>query len=64
LPPEGLSLVVAGALLSITLNPLAFRVVERCAPVDRPDPAPHATPAAELVPGGSQLTQAAGPGKL
>jgi CPA2 family monovalent cation:H+ antiporter-2 len=26
LPPEGLSLVVAGALLSITLNPLAFRV--------------------------------------
>jgi CPA2 family monovalent cation:H+ antiporter-2 len=26
LPPEGLSLIVAGALLSITLNPLAFRV--------------------------------------
>jgi CPA2 family monovalent cation:H+ antiporter-2 len=32
LPPEGQSLVVAGALLSITLNPLAFGVV---GPLDR-----------------------------
>ena len=29
LPPEGQSLVVAGALLTITLNPLAFAVVDR-----------------------------------
>jgi CPA2 family monovalent cation:H+ antiporter-2 len=29
LPPEGLSLILAGALLSITLNPLVFRLAER-----------------------------------
>ena len=28
LPPEGPSLIVAGALLSITLNPLVFHAVE------------------------------------
>ncbi len=29
LPPEGLSLIVAGALISITLNPLAFAAADR-----------------------------------
>ena len=29
LPQEGLSLILAGALLSITLNPLAFSLAER-----------------------------------
>lgn len=32
LPAEGLSLVLAGALLSITLNPLAFACVDRLSP--------------------------------
>ncbi len=32
LPPEGFQLIVAGALLSITLNPIAFSLVE---PLDR-----------------------------
>ena len=32
LPPEGLSLVLAGALLSITLNPLVFRLAEGFGP--------------------------------
>ncbi len=32
LPPEAQSLIVAGALLSITLNPLVFRTIE---PIDR-----------------------------
>lgn len=38
LPPEGQSLVVAGALLSITLNPLAFYAIERWLPSERPNP--------------------------
>ena len=36
LPPEGESLVVAGALLSITLNPLVFRLVSRWIPAPAP----------------------------
>ncbi len=32
LPAEGQSLIVAGALLSIGLNPLVFRAVERFHP--------------------------------
>lgn len=32
LPPEGHSLILAGALLSITLNPLLFHAVSRCRP--------------------------------
>ena len=31
LPPEGRDLVLAGALISITLNPLAFAAVDRLA---------------------------------
>ena len=30
LPPEAQSLIVAGALLSITLNPLVFFIVSKC----------------------------------
>jgi CPA2 family monovalent cation:H+ antiporter-2 len=44
LPPEGQSLVVAGALLSITLNPLAFHLADRWAgraPAGRPDREPE-----------------------
>jgi len=32
LPPEGYNLILAGALLSITLNPLVFRLVSRVQP--------------------------------
>ena len=32
LPADGVSLVLAGALLSITLNPLLFALVDRCSP--------------------------------
>jgi hypothetical protein len=64
LPPEGQSLVVAGALLSITLNPLAFYAVGRWTPADRPNQALHLTPAATQVSGSSQLTAAASAGKL
>ena len=47
LPPEGASLILAGALLSITLNPLMFRIAGRLAPavpadeIDRVDELPH-----------------------
>ncbi len=47
LPPEGASLILAGALLSITLNPLMFRIAGRLAPTipagesDRADELPH-----------------------
>ena len=64
LPPEGQSLVVAGALLSITLNPLAFYAVGRWAPADRPNQALHLAPAATQVSGSLQLTGAASAGKL
>jgi CPA2 family monovalent cation:H+ antiporter-2 len=33
LPAEGRDLVLAGALLSITLNPLVFRIVAKLQPV-------------------------------
>ena len=46
LPPEGKSLVVAGALLSITLNPLVFYAFGRWAPADRPNQESHLTQAA------------------
>ena len=46
LPPEAQSLIVAGALLSITLNPLAFYAVGRWAPADRPNQESHLTQAA------------------
>ncbi|HEY9346459.1 MAG TPA: cation:proton antiporter [Inquilinus sp.] len=36
LPPEGRDLVLAGALISITLNPLAFAAVDRLATLMRP----------------------------
>ena len=39
LPREGLSLIVAGALISITLNPLAFSLAERLARQVRARPA-------------------------
>jgi len=39
LPREGLSLIVAGALISITLNPLAFALAERLARQVRARPA-------------------------
>lgn len=48
LPPEGQSLVVAGALLSITLNPLAFYLADRWAgraPVGSPGREPEAASA-------------------
>jgi CPA2 family monovalent cation:H+ antiporter-2 len=38
LPPEGQSLIVAGALLSISLNPLAFAVADRVARWTRAHP--------------------------
>jgi monovalent cation:H+ antiporter-2, CPA2 family len=43
LPPEGQDLILAGAILSITLNPLAFRAVEALQGVRR---TPVAAPAA------------------
>jgi monovalent cation:H+ antiporter-2, CPA2 family len=43
LPPEGQDLILAGAILSITLNPLAFRAVEALQGVRR---MPVAAPAA------------------
>ena len=64
LPPEGQSLVVAGALLSITLNPLAFYAVGRWAPAGRPNQALPLTPAATQVSGSSQPTDAASAGQL
>lgn len=39
MPPEGQSLIVAGALLSITLNPLAFYLADRWAPGEEGEPA-------------------------
>ena len=39
LPPEGLSLILAASLLSITLNPLAFAAVDRLATYVRVRPA-------------------------
>jgi monovalent cation:H+ antiporter-2, CPA2 family len=44
LPAEGHDLILAGALLSITLNPLAFRAVEALQGIRRP---PVAAPAAD-----------------
>ena len=38
LPPAGRDLILAGALLSITLNPLAFAVAERLAAAGRATP--------------------------
>jgi CPA2 family monovalent cation:H+ antiporter-2 len=40
LPPEGRDLVLAGAILSILLNPLAFHLAERRQPAPAPAPAP------------------------
>ena len=39
-PDEAVALVVAGAILSIIANPLAFRLIDRMAPQPAPDPAP------------------------
>jgi CPA2 family monovalent cation:H+ antiporter-2 len=48
LPPEGQSLIVAGALLSIALNPLEFRGVEKWSLLKRTDDTPGpAEPAPE-----------------
>jgi CPA2 family monovalent cation:H+ antiporter-2 len=41
LPPEGQNYIVAGALLSIVLNPLAFGVVGRLAGARPASPQPH-----------------------
>jgi CPA2 family monovalent cation:H+ antiporter-2 len=50
LPPEGQSLIVAGALLSIALNPLEFRGVSKWSLRKRPGEAPGpADPAAKKV---------------
>ncbi|HKY92425.1 MAG TPA: cation:proton antiporter, partial [Nevskiaceae bacterium] len=49
LPDEGRDLILAGAILSITLNPLAFRLAARRAPaalaLPEPDPPPYAAAA-------------------
>jgi CPA2 family monovalent cation:H+ antiporter-2 len=37
-PAEARDLVVAGALVSIILNPLLFRLIDRLTPVEAPDP--------------------------
>ncbi|MBN9521664.1 cation:proton antiporter [bacterium] len=47
MPPEGQSLVVAGAILSITLNPLAFRLADRWTRPPAPDRPAHELVAAE-----------------
>jgi CPA2 family monovalent cation:H+ antiporter-2 len=49
LPPEGQSLVVAGALLSITLNPLAFFAARPWLPTRQPNEATQPTGAVTLV---------------
>ncbi len=41
MPPEGQSLIVAGAILSITLNPLAFNLADRWARRPAPDRSGH-----------------------
>ena len=41
LPPQGQNYIVAGALLSIVLNPLAFGVVGRLAGARPASPQPH-----------------------
>jgi CPA2 family monovalent cation:H+ antiporter-2 len=64
LPPEGQSLIVAGALLSITLNPLVFYALGRWAPADPPKQALHRTPAATQVSGSSPPADVASAGKL
>ncbi|WP_198377277.1 cation:proton antiporter, partial [Neoroseomonas rubea] len=57
LPPEGRDLVLAGAILSILLNPLVFWVAERKlpaaprSPVPPPPPAPAAEPGHEVLVG-------------
>jgi CPA2 family monovalent cation:H+ antiporter-2 len=60
LPPEGRDLILAGALLSITLNPFLFSAVERgrtklltriAFTADRAARAPRPEPAAQAVPG-------------
>lgn len=58
LPPEGQSLIVAGALISITLNPLAFYAVQRWAAAERPKEALHVTLFATQVSATTQLTDA------
>jgi hypothetical protein len=50
LPPDGQNLIVAGALLSIAVNPLEFRVVRKWSLFEQPGDAPlPAEPAAENV---------------
>jgi monovalent cation:H+ antiporter-2, CPA2 family len=57
LPPEGRDLVLAGAILSILLNPLVFWIAERKlpaapkSPVPAPPPAPAAEPGHEVLVG-------------
>ncbi|MBP0463654.1 Kef family K(+) transporter [Roseomonas sp. PWR1] len=57
LPPEGRDLVLAGAILSIMLNPLVFWIAERTlpaaprSPVPPPPPAPAAEPGHEVLVG-------------
>ena len=43
LPPEGLSLILAAALISISVNPLAFRLASRMLAAIRDRPLLHAT---------------------
>lgn len=51
LPEQGRDLILAGAIFSIVLNPLLFKLVDRFAP---PDPAPAKPKPAEAAPAPSQ----------
>jgi CPA2 family monovalent cation:H+ antiporter-2 len=59
LPPEGQSLVVAGALLSIALNPVAFYAVVRWLPTARPIQALQQTGTASRL---FEVSKSGGPG--
>jgi monovalent cation:H+ antiporter-2, CPA2 family len=58
LPEEGRDLILAGAIFSIVLNPLLFKLVDRFAP---PDPAPAKPKPAEAAPAPQPEAPAAAP---
>lgn len=58
LPEQGRDLILAGAIFSIVLNPLLFKLVDRFAP---PDPAPAKPKPAEAAPAPQPEAPAAAP---